>query len=244
MKIILLAIAVITLSTSANFSSKDVLKKMHDRYTGKWYKTFSFVQTTENYRHDSLIRTSTWYEAIVFPDKFRMDFGDLKNGNAMINNKDSAYAFRNNKLIRTSVNDEELTFLLGGMYFYPLDTTLNRLPRSGYDLSKFHEDTWQGKPVYVIGADNNAEKTSQLWIDREKLILLRFINFKDNRKEEGVFENHKQLGGGWSETKCTFYFDDKLVQKEYYKECKVNEPVDPAVFSPTQFGKVHWYKGN
>ncbi len=242
MKLFLISLAFIDLAFSARLTSKDVLKKMHDRYTGKWYKTFTFVQTTENYRNDSLVRTSTWLEAIQFPDKFRMDFGDLKNGNSVIYNKDSAYFFRNSKLVRTTVNDEELTFLLGGMYFFPLDTALQRLPRSGYDLNKFHDDAWQGKPVYVIGADKTGEKVSQLWIDKEKLILLRFINFKDGHKEEGVFEDHKKLGGGWSETKCTFFVDDKILQKENYKECNVNQQINPEVFSPAKFGKVHWYK--
>ncbi|MGH2649347.1 MAG: hypothetical protein ACRDE8_17335, partial [Ginsengibacter sp.] len=53
-------------SLNKNIDSKDVLKKMYDRYSNKWYHTFTFNQTTERYRHDSLIKTSTWYEAVMF----------------------------------------------------------------------------------------------------------------------------------------------------------------------------------
>ncbi len=55
-----------------------VLREMHNKYAGKWYKSFTFTQTTEQFRNDSLLKTSTWYEAIIFPDKFRIDFGEKK----------------------------------------------------------------------------------------------------------------------------------------------------------------------
>ena len=68
---------------------------MHDRYAGKWYKTFSFNQTTEIYRNDSLKRSETWYENIKFPNDFRIDFGNPDSGNAVIFKNDSSYLFRN-----------------------------------------------------------------------------------------------------------------------------------------------------
>ena len=67
---------------------------MHDRYAGKWYRTFSFSQTTEIYRNDSLKRSETWYENIKFPNNFRIDFGDPDSGNAVIFKNDSSYLFR------------------------------------------------------------------------------------------------------------------------------------------------------
>ena len=56
-------------------SGRDIVKKMHDRYAGKWYNTFTFTQTTQQYRNDTLRATQTWHEFIRFPDRFRMDFG-------------------------------------------------------------------------------------------------------------------------------------------------------------------------
>jgi hypothetical protein len=229
-------------SSNENMDSKNVLKKMHDRYSNKWYHTFTFSQTTERYRNDSLIKTSTWYEAVMFPDKFRIDFGDIKNGNAVIFSRDSAYNFRSGKLDTVTINNDDLTFLLGGMYFTSFDSVLSKISHLGYNLNKFKEASWHNAPVYIIGADSVNEKVNQLWIDKEKLVLVRFIEYNDNHKEEGILENQQQFGRGWSETKATFYFDDKLAQKEYYHDCKANENIDPRVFDPLQFGKVHWYK--
>src|SRR5262249_48285840 len=82
----------------------DIVKKMHDRYAGKWYRSFTFSQTTEVYRNDSLRSTQTWYEFIRFPERFRMDFGSADSGNAAIFRRDSCYRFRNGKLRSTTIN--------------------------------------------------------------------------------------------------------------------------------------------
>ncbi|HVV55126.1 MAG TPA: hypothetical protein VHC47_07375, partial [Mucilaginibacter sp.] len=54
-----------------------LLQKMYARYHGKWHTNLSFDQTTEMYRNDSLVRSQTWYEHILYPDKLRIDFDSL-----------------------------------------------------------------------------------------------------------------------------------------------------------------------
>ena len=75
MKIISTLFFLIFCSFFTKKDSEEVLQKMYRQYAGKWMHSFTFNQTTENYRNDSLIRTATWYEAVVYPDKFRIDFG-------------------------------------------------------------------------------------------------------------------------------------------------------------------------
>ena len=229
----LLFVAICSFSGAKN--AEDVLKDMHKRYAGKWYKSFTFTQTTEQYKNDSLTKTSTWYEYIIFPDKFRIDFGDKKEGNSVLYVKDSVYNFRKNKLIYKGYDNDNLTFLLGGMYSYSFDSVKAKIKRQGYDLGRFHENTWNGQPVYVIGANEVSEKSNQLWIDKDKLIVLKFIKFKGKNKEEGIFSEHKRFGNAWSETAVDFYVNDKLIQKEKYYDCKADVEIDPALFDPASF---------
>jgi hypothetical protein len=63
------------------------------------------------------------------------------------------------------------------MYSNTFDQVLAHFKTLNYDLSKFHADTWKGKPVYVIGADKDGDRVNQLWIDKEKLVAVRFIKF-------------------------------------------------------------------
>lgn len=216
-------------------SSEALLRKMYQTYNGRWYKNFTFTQTTENYRNDSLVKTSTWYEYIVFPDYFRISFGEPAEGNAMIQRGDSAFNFRKGKLVKKGPKGEDLTFLLGGMYFIDFDSVLIKMKKEGYDLTKFHEDKWQGKDAYVIGANAGDTASNQLWIDKDKLVAVRFIKYDGKSKEEAIFGDHKQFGKAWSETSCLFYINNKLIQKKTYHECKANGNVDLTIFDPYNF---------
>jgi hypothetical protein len=242
MKIIMVFFVAMFVFQQEDLNSEKLLKQMYDRYAGKWYQSLTFVQRTESYAKDSLIKTATWYEALLYPNKFRIDFGDLHDGNAIIFNNDSAYLFKSGVMANARADANDLTFLLGGLYFYSFDRLISQVKALHYDLSRFHTDTWDQKPVYVIGANTSEEQVNQLWIDKDKLVVVRFIKFDDGRKEEGILDDYVKLGGGWSETKVTFFINGKLIQKEYYRDCNANVDLDPAIFQPGSFGKTHWYK--
>lgn len=218
--------------------SIEVLKKMHDRYFGKWYKTFSFNQTTEVYRNDSLKRTEIWYENIEFPNNFRIDFGNPDSGNAVIFKNDSSYLFKNSQKTGVRPDNDDLLFLLGGMYFYPFNDVIAKMKLFGYDLDKFHEDTWKEKPVYVIGAFNDQDSANQIWIEKENFSAVRLLKYENNTKEEALFENHVKLEGGFTETLVYFYINNKLIQVEKYRDLKGNAEIDPAIFDPENFIKL------
>jgi outer membrane lipoprotein-sorting protein len=231
-------ILLVTVSMISPPGSREVLKKMHDRYAGKWYKTFSFNQTTEVYRNDSLKHTETWYENIKFPKDFRIDFGDPDSGKAVIYKNDSSYFFRNGKLAGVRPDNNDLLFLLGGMYFYKFDEVISKMKSYGYDLDKFHEDTWKGKEVYVIGAGKGEDSVNQLWIEKENYSPVRMIKIENNNKEEALFEDHVKLGGGYTETLVYFFINSKLVQVEKYHDLKGDIEIDPSIFDAQNFVKL------
>lgn len=216
-----------------NATSKEVLESMYKKYHGTWHKSLKFNQTTERFRNDSLINTATWYETIVYPDLLRIDIGSPKSANGILFRHDSTYVFRNNKIVRGVKDENELIFFLGGMYFKTFDQVLAHFAELHYDLSKFHASTWKGKPVYILGADKDDDKVNQLWIDQEKMVAVRFIKYDKDTKEEGTFEDHLALKGAWSETKCKFFINDKLLQTETYHDVVAGEPVDMSIFEPS-----------
>ncbi|HVZ98569.1 MAG TPA: hypothetical protein VG847_16925 [Chitinophagaceae bacterium] len=232
-------ILIIVSGTTPPHGSIDVLQKMHDRFQNKWYKTFSFNQTTELYKNDSLQRSQVWYENIKFPGRFRIDFGSPDSGNAVIFKNDSSYVFRKFKKTAARPYDNDLLFLLGGMYFYPFEQVISKMKSYGYDLDKYHEDTWEGKEVYVIGAKKNEDSVNQVWIEKENYSPVRFIKWEGGSKEEGLFENHVPLDGGFTETLVYFYISNKLVQVEKYHDLKANQPMDDAIFDTNNLVKLN-----
>lgn len=237
MKKIVLATIVVCVASSMimPITGKDVIKAMHEKYSGKWYQTFTFNQTTEIYRNDSLLHSQKWNEYIQFPKKFRIDFGNADSGNAVIFRNDSSYVFKNSKQVRANYSPNDILFLLGGMYFYPLDTTIAKFARFGFDVNKFHEDNWKGKAVYVIGANKNEDSVNQVWFEKGNYNLLRMIKFDNNRKEEVLLEDHVKLDGGFSETLVKFYINDHLIQVEKYHDLKANVMLDSAIFDASHF---------
>jgi len=237
MKKIVLALFLFWPSYAATIHSGgvDILKKMYTRYHGKWYKTLSFNQSTEMYRHDSLMRTEIWYENIQFPDDFRIDFGHPDSGNAVIFKRDSAFVFRNGIQAEVRVSEDDLLFLLGGLYFYPFDTVVAKMTGFGYDLDQFREDTWKGRPVYVIGASNQRDSLNQLWVEKENYCPVRLIKFSGEGKQEALFENHVKLGGGFTETLVHFFINDQLIQVEKYHDLRGDGLIDRRIFDTEKF---------
>lgn len=225
-------------SSQKELNSTALLHKMYGRYHNKWHSSLSFSQTTERYKNDSLVNSDTWYERIAYPDMLRIDIGSRQSGNGIIFRKDSTYVFNNSKITRALKNENELIFFLGGLYFVSFDNMLAHFKALHYDLSRFHASRWKGKLVYVIGADRDDEKVNQLWIDQEKLIAVRFLKYVDNTKEEGLFEDQIGLKNAWSETKCSFFVNDKLLQLEKYYDIVPGGRLDPSIFDPAAIGKT------
>jgi hypothetical protein len=215
-----------------------IVRQMYSRYAGKWYSSLTFEQTTLRYRNDSLTKNETWHETILFPDRLRIDVLPGENHNTYILTADSTFIIRKGVLANSLKQDNDLTFLLGGMYFMPLEQTLDKFKALGYDLSKSYEDTWKGKPVLVIGASGKDDHASQLWLDKEQLYLVRMIKYGPKSKEEGTFDDHIQIGGGWTETKSTFYINDKLFQDETYHHCRIPGELDQNLFNPLQYVNI------
>lgn len=224
-------------SPSKDLNSTAVLQKMYTRYHNRWHRSLSFNQVTERYRNDSLIKSTVWYERILYPDMLRIDVRSINSGDGIIFRHDSTYVFNNNKITKALKNENELIFFLGGLYFVPFGEVVVHFKLLNYDLTKFHTSTWKGNPVYVIGADKDDEKVNQLWVDQDKLIPVRFLKYEDNTKEEGLFEEHIPLKNAWSETKCSFYFNDKLLQVEKYHGVVPGGEIDRNIFEPALIGK-------
>jgi hypothetical protein len=65
---------------------------------------------------------------------------------------------------------------------------------------------WEGRPTYVVGATSPSDTTSpQFWVDRERLIVVRFLMplfpSPENSNQDVRLENNMRLGGGWLATR-------------------------------------------
>lgn len=221
--------------------AQDIVQQMYTKYAKNFRKSLSFVQQTATYRNDSLIKTTTWYEVLIYPDKLRIDIDKPADGNAIFFVNDSVYRAQNGQVKNIGYQPHDLLFVLGGMYSFPLDKVYPKLKAIGYNTDKSFETIWKGRKVIVTGTDKEEIESNQFWVDKEKLVTLRILNNKDGQKTETICADYIPLGANLCETSIEFYINGKLRQTEKYAEIKENIKVDMGYLDPYKMGQVKFW---
>ena len=222
-------------------STAQLLDAMQTKHRDKWFKAFTFTQETIRYNADRSVRdTATWYEAIQYPDQFRIDFDD--NGRFVIFDNDSSFRYENYNFQTARLEPQEFLLFKGGMYYTPPSQVLKKLKEYGYDTSLFRNDQFKGRRVYVIGAEEGDLKTKQFWIDADYFYTVRRISqVGGDRTLDVHYEDHKRVKQGWVEQTVTFYLDEQLRQIEYYLEIEAFDQLPSAMFNRTLPAK-EWFR--
>jgi hypothetical protein len=119
------------------------------------------------------------------------------------------------------------------MYRLPQADVLEKLRGLKFDLTIFCEDTWQGRPVYVVGAKAGDLHSQQFWIDQKNLYFVRMLRpaGRDGAQtQETQFNKYQKLGGGWMSPEVIFLVDGKIVTTEEYSELKADMTLDSKLF--------------
>jgi hypothetical protein len=218
-----------------------LIRAMHDRYAGKWYETLTFVQTTSLSKPEP--HQETWYEALRVPGYLRIDIAPLDSGTTLIFRGDSIYIINQGTLRGGRPLVHPLMVLGFDVYHDPADRTVQRLTGLGFDLGRIREDTWQGRKVYVVGADAGDSTTAQFWVDRERLLLVRMLEpakDKSGATNETQFNNYQQVGGGWVAAEVVFNRDGATVTREEYADIRGEVPLPQALFDPEHYARPEW----
>jgi outer membrane lipoprotein-sorting protein len=222
-----------------------LLRAMHDRYKDSWYQTLTFTQKSTTYKPDGTSSAETWFEAASLPGKLRIDIGEPAKGNGYVLVDGNVTIVKEGKVVATRHSVNMLLVLGFDVYKQDPETTAKVVKEEGYDLTKLHEDTWEGKPAYVVGADKGDLKSKQFWIAKDTLLFVRVIepapgdatNLDDIR-----FTNYRPISGAWVAAGVEVYSDGKKVFSEDYSDIQANVKLDPAVWDPEKFNTTHWEK--
>ena len=219
-----------------------LLLAMHDRYRNNWYETLTFTQKSTTHNEDGTDKSEIWHEAMLLPGKLRIDIGPPVEGNGMLVADGTLTAFQNGKASDSRPFVHMLLVLGFDVYRQPPRVTIDQTKGQGFDLTKLHEDTWDGAPVYVVGADKGDLKSKQFWIEKKRLLFVRMIapDRRDKTKtSDSRFADYRQLPVGLVAARVEFFVDGRNVFSEEYSEIETNPKLDPAIFDPKQFKPEH-----
>ena len=225
-------------------TSEELVQAMQKKYGKSWYKTATFVQKTVNYEPDGSKKVSTWYEAMSVPGNLRIDFAPVKEGNGILFTGNTIYSFKDGKVAGTRPFVHPLLVLGFDVYRLPLTDVITALKGLKFDLSILREDTWQGRPAYVVGAKAGDLHSTQFWIDKKNLYFVRMLRpgGKDGvQTQETQFNKYERLGGGWMSPEVIFMVDGKTVTTEEYSEMRADVSLASKLFDPQYWTSVHWH---
>jgi hypothetical protein len=228
-------------------TGEDLVRQMHARYAGKWYRNITFVQTTTFPDRPA----ETWYEAGTIPGKLRIDVAPTDSMTAFMFVGDSTIVFRGGKRVGGHANRNLLMTLGFDVYGQPPETTMAQLRAQGIDLSKLHEDRWNGTKVWVVGAEKGDTATSQFWIEQDRLLFVRLIEAQKNPKQpqepasllDVTFEKYQPLGKGWVAPAVVIKVNGKEIQRETYRDIRADVPLQADLYDTETYRKAEWIGG-
>jgi hypothetical protein len=235
-----LAVLVLTAPAAAQIDpqitdAESLVRAMHGRYADQWYSTLSFVQTTTRVLPNDSVTVEEWREWAAIPGRLRIDMGPPELGRTVIYARDSVFVLNQNRVVRRVDDWNELMILGFDVYRQPPEHTLQQMRRAGFDLTKFHVDSLDGVPVYVVGAERGDTVTKQFAIEADRLLFMRMIDPIANQpgKTQHVwFRRYQPLGGGWIAPEVEVLVDGRRVFHETYADIRIGDPVDEAKFDP------------
>jgi outer membrane lipoprotein-sorting protein len=244
--ILLLLTLTVTLANAQDIRNGDaLLRAMHARYQSSWYQTVTFTQKSTTYKPDGTSAAETWYEAASIPGKLRIDIGPPADGKGYVLVDGEVSIIKDNKVTGTRHSVNMLLVLGFDVNRQDPAKTIEVVKGEGYDLSKLHEDTWGGKPAYVVGADQGDLKSKQFWVAKDTLLFVRVIEpaqGEPGKLDDIRFTNYQPLAGAWIAAGVEVWSEGKKVFSEDYTDIKANVKLAPGTFDPQQFAATHWEK--
>jgi hypothetical protein len=224
-------------------SARDVIREMHDAYTGKWYRTLRFTQTNTFYTQSGKPQKSRWIESLAVPGKLRIDFEPLSSKSGLLIVDNHVTTFDNGRRIDSRRSVQPVPSLTADVYAVPPAVTLRRLDSLGVDLDKFRTGRLDRDRVYVIGArDEKDVQSNQVWIDARRLVLVRLIQ-RERRGGRTIvtdtrLRRFKDVGGFPVAHELVATRDGKPYFKEEYERVRDNEVIPTRYFDASRWGTV------
>ena len=223
-------------------SSNDLIQKMRDRYAGNWYRTLRFTQVNTFYTQSGGEQKSRWVQHLSVPGRLRIDFEPLssKSGLLILNNR--VTTFDNGRRVDSRRAIQAILTMTADVYAIPVDVTLRRLDSLKVDLGKFRRERFEKKRVYVIGAEEGDLESNQIWIDAEKLLLLRLIQ-QEKRGERTIVTDtrigdYREIDGYPIPHEFVSTRDGKPYFREEYENVRVNAELPAGIFDPARWASV------
>jgi sulfur carrier protein ThiS len=135
-----------------------------------------------------------------------------------------------------------LLLLTADVYVSPIATVMRGLDSLHVDQDMIRSDEWEGQPVYVVGAKAGDTTSNQMWVDRDNLHLVRFIQSQKSGDRTTISDirvlNYKEMGGFDVPTEFLVIRNGRPVWREQYADVRLNEDFPPGTFDQARWNDI------
>ena len=202
----------------------------------------SFLQNNTQYTSTGAEKKSQWYEHIEVPGKLRIAFLPATTKSGLVQVDDKVASFDNGIRVdfRPSINP--LLLLTADVYVAPVTSISRALDSLHVDMESMRNDEWEGQPVYVVGAKAGDTTSNQMWVDRDHLRLVRFIQSQKAGDRTLVsdirVQNYKDIDGFEIPTEFLVIRNGKPVWREQYADVRINDDFPAGTFDQARWNDI------
>ncbi|UCD84518.1 MAG: hypothetical protein JSU92_14825 [Deltaproteobacteria bacterium] len=182
------------------------------------------------------------------PDKARLEISLPQEKRILVSQGKQSVSLAAKRIVPEDKTELRQRLIFRDLILLPSTTAILRLLREeGIDATKVALGRYKGKVSYIIGAREGEENVPQLWIEKERLLPLRFIGRvtieRAIKKIEINYQDYRYLNGGHSYPfQVEFYTDGKLTQcfraKEIYENPKLVKGMFDIASIKKKYSKV------
>ena len=227
-------------SIAAPTDGASVLRAMHEKYASTWYNTLSFTEVADQRSDTGAMISEKWYEEAKLPGRLRIDVGvpatdTVTSHRIIICANDSIYVKTPGHplVARAGLN---LLLVLGfDVYKQPVERSIAALTAEGFDLSRVHDDVWQGKPVIVVGAAKGDTTSKQFWVNKQRMLFVRLLDTSHTllgASTEALFDDYRPLGEGWIAADVHVSGNGIVRLREIYSDMRAEVELPDSSFEP------------
>ena len=224
----------------------DVIRAMHDRYVQRWFYSLTMVQHNIATNNPSDTTESIYLTAVQPPYRMRIDYvpRDLQNGVLVL--RDTQYVMANAQPVAITRYIDPIFLLQHAVYYLPPDETIARLRELGVNVDRVAQSTWDGRAMFVLGDPPGADGHEQVWIDRELMLLVRFLG-PSPRDRTTVAETrlmeYSRMSSQYVPMVIERYENGTRVLRQENRQIRANQRLDTLLFLPYTWRQArHWYQ--
>lgn len=219
-------------------STAQLVERMKARYDGRWYRTLTFLQNNTRYKADGGEERSQWKEYQRVPGRLRIEFLPASGGGGIIFRNDTIHTFSENRKASSTPQMHPLLLLSADLYALPVERTLAALDSLRIDRTSLRQDRWRERPAYVVGAPAGDSTRAQLWVDAERMLLVRLITSQRAGGRTVNTEYHftyQDVDGRPVPKEIVFLRAGKPFWRQEYVEVTVDRELPDALFDPARW---------